>query len=599
MHIIKKINKLILLLLTVLVILPCRADEQYLFIKPQTKEIFSQEIITSPPNSALITDASGKISFRQIVPPDIFGIWGKGAIVNNFEQLQAATLNTNVPRIILGSDIVITSNITIPRTHSIVFNGYRFKEASNQNVYFWGNVVAGREQIFQDWEASDIKGPFNGTPVMPEWWGLQDGHHDIAINCAISSYVPAYLGVVVSLGSGPYNISSPLDLSASIGCIKGTGDGRTRIDSTSHWSKDSFIACPLWGAGLNHSSLVWLGNGVAGVQTFRTGIEGVTLNGYNASIANPTKRISCISSKGCMEENTFIRNVGATLFTGVGIGFPVHSNVGMAVINGLIIEGAWITQGMKRDAYPVYFEHHTVVARLSDFTIDAALPKVNSLAADIPPTFVMDWPRYGIIAKGLHLNISDGHIEGVQVGIFIEQSNGISNIDVERIDVNHLMRGNMVYYDEPIEGYTVNPTSPPSLKKQIQDFPPNARRTRPFLDHYSAAILIGQNPIINPVDGLNLKDSCTLKNIASIGQCDYLLRDCVYGIHKTAFGQGQLPNTATATLPPYFRTNSFGKPTNPSNADPPKWVAGSLYYGVPLETPPPLPKDKVYFSILE
>ncbi len=520
--------------------------------------------------------------------------------IDNFAELQAAAALSVPTRVHLYADITCTAAITLPMTMEIFYRGNVLIDGGYSVIHHANVGDMTREPKFSGFTAGDVYGSFGTGVVYPEWWGpLVDDHHDVAINCAIQANANAAsnLGIEVSLADRQYDISLPLDLSGTKSILTGAGDGRTSIWMTSAWSAASFVTSSLWSGTLNHAAAVWIGNSTSGTQTFRTGVRGVTINCYYAAVAHPTKRISGVSSKGWVEENSFVRDVSVTLFTGVGIGFPVHTDyVSSAVINGLSIRDIWITQGMKRDSYPMLFTHNNVRTSVADVTIDCSLARANSAGAIVPPAFVMDWPRYGIVAKGTHLDIRNIHIEGTQIGVYIEQSDGVSNVTVDNLDVNHLMRGDMVYYTESVAGYTTAVMPPPTLASQIIAYPADANRTRPFLSQYSAAVMVSTTPIVNPIDGLNTKDSCNLRNIVAIGQCDYLVRDCVYGTHSSAFGQGQFPATATGCVKSYVRNNSYPLPTNSGSTNPPTWVAGGAYFGTPLESPSAIPSDKTYVS---
>jgi len=290
------------------------------------------------------------------------------------------------------------------------------------SVQLHGRIVAPEwhRQYFSGFNPGDIRGSFGVVhEVYPEWWGLvgtghTDGLHDRAINCAIRSieagsphYSPAPFesfiearqeagGRVVALAQRTYWISAPVDLSGTSSQLRGAGAARTTLKATSTWDQTSkaWIDCAVWQhVGerppstnaypnlMNHSALVWIGGGFPDSgQSFHTSVRGVTLDGYYAIRSSRAKnglgRVSGISSKGWVEENTLLEDVSITNFTGLGVGFPQRMPLTLggqnriATVNGLTLRNFWITGGIRRDAYPIYFTHHAGVATIQDGTID-------------------------------------------------------------------------------------------------------------------------------------------------------------------------------------------------------------------------------------
>ncbi|HWB05283.1 MAG TPA: hypothetical protein VG796_19780 [Verrucomicrobiales bacterium] len=310
-----------------------------------------------------------------------------GSLPNPQTAFETAVESAGEERIVLATDVTLSGQtVEVKKGKVVVFGKYQLIEgASPSTIQFNGEIEAGRQQVFSGWENGDITGTFNTGYVYPEWWGLVADNHDLAINAAIKATT---FGNTVSLGSGTYTIRAPLDLSASRCFLEGRGDVRTQIVASTSWSDPSPFPNPMWGPGNNHSAMIWIGSAAhTGTnQSFWTGVRGVTINGYNAAKAAPGIRISGISSQSFVEENSIIENVGVGYFNGFGIGFAATSGEA-AVINGLTIRNFWITGGMARDAYGIYFAQNTSVCSVDAGTIDLSFPRsVSQDYATLLPT---------------------------------------------------------------------------------------------------------------------------------------------------------------------------------------------------------------------
>lgn len=290
-------------------------------------------------------------------------------------------LNNGVDRIILGNDISVEASRTIPKDCTVVFNNFMLvKHPSFSPVLtFEGEVVADRQQIFKDWPDAGIRGAFG--VIYPEWWGLNPASAQVAINTAIKAFFPGSsgrVGNIVSLAGGNYTITAPIDLSQSSSVLEGAGSGRTAIFTSSSWSTTtSAVASPLWG-GDTHQAMVWIGTDVTNTTNdFFTGVRGVTLVAEEAAKKDLQVRISGISAKGWVEENSIIEDVAVVRFTGFGIGF-VSPTGGAMVLNGLTIRNFWIMEGLMADAYPLYFPPHSVVVNVEGGTLDMRVAKDQS-----------------------------------------------------------------------------------------------------------------------------------------------------------------------------------------------------------------------------
>ncbi len=329
-----------------------------------------------------------------------------------------------------------------------------------------------REALYRGFAPGDIQA--STSQVYPEWWGLIPGHHDVAINSAIRSFRTGVSGVHVSLAGGSYHVSAPLDLRGTASRLVGQGNTISHIVGTPNW------APPLWEhttvftdfsstssnrvdtkpavaltpslanttVELNsHSSLIWMGSELPnGVQSFRTGVSSVYVNGYYTTWANPDKHISLISSTGYVEECSFIRDVMLEGFSGFGVGFH-NAYDGVAVINGLVLDHFWILGALRRHSIPIFIPTHAVNCTVSNGTIDVHLQGPDSIEGTKP--YKADWAMVGLAAGGLHTTIDNIHIEGVGVGILAFDDNEASGMTISNVDVNGMMDHGMIHSDSP------------------------------------------------------------------------------------------------------------------------------------------------------
>lgn len=228
--------KPLLLFLTFAAVMLTIADEKYLLFRQPTDSTQVGEPVTVPPGGFFIGDATGKIKPRVPVPSDIAGVFGQGTVVATFAQLQAASVNAAVKRIILMADINVTASLQFPVTQTVVFNGYKLKETVASTILFYGVIDAGREQIFENWEEDDIRGNLNGI-AYPEWFGLvgsnlNDGEHDLAINRAISMNIDGTNSINVLVGSRVYWVKRPCDLRGTKSRIIGQASSNSQIWAT-------------------------------------------------------------------------------------------------------------------------------------------------------------------------------------------------------------------------------------------------------------------------------------------------------------------------------------------------------------------------------
>lgn len=515
--------------------------------------------------------------------------------VQTQSQLQAAFAETDALIIYVRADITLSTILTMDDSKTLVMGNFQFIQSSGGGLVLYGSLVADRCQIFSGFTAGQIVGTFGRVDVYPEWWGLADNNHDIAINCAIrastlanninTGTVTNNYGIKVSLANRVYNVSAPLDMSAKSVTLEGAGSGLTFIFATTAWDA-TWVKADVWGEAtgpVNHAAMIWIGgdllgsSGGADTRTYLSKVKGVYINCYNAAYPyrlTGAKRVSGISSKRWVEECSVIHDVIVENSTGFGIGFCQHratggdwsgGATGEAVINGLSIRDFWITGRTFRDAYPMYFSQWTNNCCVDTGTIDMSMSKAISdewnvapLAnpPDPQPAWIVTYPLVGIKAQG-NLSISNVHIEGSVIGIHVEENGGGgNNININRINFWQLQ--------DPARGakYYLDGRSGLDFTSEAQVLSTNLVTENYALDSpryfgYGCGVLISKT-LSSYNSACNTKDRVTINNINAAGGVTYLLRDAMYNKNIRAYGQGQEPTLqGWAGISYYSRGNPY------------------------------------------
>lgn len=460
--------------------------------------------------------------------------------VSSFTQLKSAL--SSGQDIKLTKDIPILEPITISPGRFIEFGNYKFL-SRGKSIMFNGAFEAFRRQYFSGFGPGDIKGTFSSSEVFPEWWGLTPQRNEIAINCAIQSFQLANCGHKVSLASGYYYVSGPIDLRASLSYLVGACSGGTFIVATELWTAD-FEDAMFWTDYISvepkcHAALVWIGSKEPANQSFRTGVKGVTINAFNAAIKYPDKKISCISSTGYVEENSIIEDVCLNGFSGFGIGFT--NKFGVSTTNGLSIRNFWITGSISKHAVGIHIPPHSGVASIRDGTLDLRISEGSAKNG-------ITWPTYGMVVGGAHTTIDNIHIEGCGVGIFVQSTDAPCSVSISNISTQKLMDYGMEFADEDI------PLIPaPSIDEQKLLYP---GADDPYYHKYSSAIIIGRvAKYYNSSKAFSV--TAITSNIRNHGRCKYLIRDGLYDKHISPFGMGQYPNSGNGSITFYARKEGF------------------------------------------
>ena len=312
----------------------------------------------------------------QILALSTYWSGNADAFVDNFSELKIAVANPSVKTIILGADIYFDNSVTdytIPRRCSINFNGYKFiRNSASVRLFMQGEVLAGRVQIFDNWSAGDILGTFRNDALFPEWWGLQgsnvdDGRHDIAINCAIRTANSSFsIGRTISFAAGDYYVGRPLDGTNLAIRFKGAGSGATRIHASKLWTSFTWKSTTrfrYWNDFIKYQGTTFftsagpVANGVRFLTTQGGSLD--FLSGGKARITNSPRYSGEWTIVGADSTTSFV--LSGMSFTGTdgGIASPITADSEMDTVENAdaII---WIGGGIPNywgptDAYARYW----------------------------------------------------------------------------------------------------------------------------------------------------------------------------------------------------------------------------------------------------
>jgi hypothetical protein len=517
-----------------------------------------------------IATATERIGIREAL--DIIPDGAAASIRSVFTQAQfvAALAEPGDLTIRLCANIILPSGTTtIAVGKAIEFNGFRLTKAGVSLLVFLGECLATRREIFTGFTAGNIVGTFGGVDVFPEWWGLVEGRHDIAINCAIQAAprdgrgglaYPNWFGLTISLAPRIYSVARPIDCSGGYINLKGSGSAQTTLHATSAWTTDTWEQAEIWDDPVlnvpNHAAVLWIG-GPTGGATYRNQVTGIYLNLGDATFAHraTNKRISGISSKGGVEECSIIDEVVITYATGFGIGFCRHKasdgSYPPATVNGLRISNFWIYGATYRNYYGMYFSQWTNNCHVDTGTIAGGLAKSisaqwNTNTSTTPPgvgfdtssfgpltypdpIWIRTYPLAAIHLSGGYVTLNNIHIEGSMIGVLFADADGPNNCTINSVKVYGLMDRSR----SPV--YMLDGTSGAAPPANTSD-----------LDYYGygcAVLFAGRSETLaNPKN--NAVGCCTITALTS-SATTYLIRDAVYGIHLAAFGMGQFALSPT------------------------------------------------------
>jgi hypothetical protein len=519
-------------------------------------------------------------------------------------QLLFAAAESGALTIYVRQDIALSTIVTMSDNKTLVMGNCQFTQSGGGGLVLYGSLVADRRQIFSGFTAGQIVGTFGRADVYPEWWGLADNNHDIAINCAIRASTLAInintglptnnYGIKVSLANRVYNVSAPLDMSAKSVTLEGAGSGLTFISATTAWNA-TWVKADVWGEATgpaNHAAMIWIGGDLLGSparsdeRTYLSKVKGVYINCYNAAYPyrlDGSKRVSGISSKRWVEECSVIHDVVIENASGFGIGFCQHRGIGQdwsggatgaAVINGLSIRDFWITGPTFRDTYPMYFPQWTNNCSVDTGRIGPSLAKsissafsANNVALDpidggniySRPAWEVTYPLIGIKAQG-NLSLSNIHFEGVVIGVHCQMNgsggNSISLKNLNFLSLHDPIRGS-IYINDGRSGVNFT-TNAQGISANAITYNITNDAARYF--GYGCGVLISKDQYSSEVP-TNYFDRVTISGIHGAGGVTYLLRDASYGHNILAYGMGQNPNSSGGGISFYSRGNVYAHTT--------------------------------------
>ncbi len=477
--------------------------------------------------------------------------------VGTLAELQSAisgvVASTKERRIKLVRDIDVSGPVDIPRTKTLTPAGFLMRQGGGGSVTFRGFLDSPPMQVFSGFAEGEVLGNFRSEYTYPEWWGLVPDNHDIAINLAIQSSTldsGQGFGCKVKLSPGIYAVSHEIDLSGKSATLEGSGQALTIIRATSAWTDRQWLKCIQWGSSAdftpNHGAMIWIGSKVldgGAILSYNSKIKHLSVECINASYAhwNDGKRVSGISCRGSIEEGCDIHDVNVSFFTGFGIGSDRHANPATstyalsAIMNGLEISQCSISGPTKRDARPVFFSGWANNCQFRLSTVNMTLHKFltplhntsgaaggnNPAVNPTPPEQFHDFTAYAITAKG-HVTISDIHIEGSLLGVFVMQGESSDCVTLNNIKCWALSdkSRNPAYTLDGKSGAIVSPPFPD------------------VWNHGAAVVVAG----INDTSNFNPSSVLTVNNVSTPGQCPFLLRDVAFNVHLSMFNQGQFPD---------------------------------------------------------
>ncbi len=483
--------------------------------------------------------------------------------VRTFRALQSAIAEATPVSIQLGADIAIGEAITIPERHEVNPNGYGFVKQGAGSILFQGALNAGHAQVFYGFSPGDVTGGLGCGVIRPVWWGvrareaapgaLTSGTDHVGINCAIRTAASGAHGHLIELDAGYYHVGGPIDLSGSNCRVVGAGAHRTELWSTFDWTAD-WATDPVYGIA-SHGAMVWLGSAAPGTDaSMNTGIEGVYLNCYYASLGNLTKRVSGVSSKGWVEEHSSILNVTVSYYSGYGFGF-MSSATDTRVINGLLIDGFWLTQPVSATAFPIAIGRHCANAVVRSGTIDCSVQNP-------PPQFNgSPWPlcTAAVITDAKSVGFSSIHIEGVRFGFIVRDCNQLHHTHITGVEMLSFHDTGMT---SSVAGFSFSPIAPNG------DY-----------WNYSTAVAIYGEAVATAAgwtsgSTTNFRSRVTVEGIVA-ENVKYLVRDPAMGLDLQNWNNGQL-SQYVGGLTEYRRSNAWSPPNATWYWNVPPYAYGSF-----------------------
>lgn len=533
-----------------------------------------------------------------------------GSLAELQSAVSGAVASTKERTIQLTENIEITTPaFYIPRAKTIIPNGHMFIKSGSGTLYFRGTLSNGLSQVFSGFGIGEVAGPLFNDEIYPEWWGLVDNNHDIAINCALrtSGLVNGLPSCVVKLGPRTYDVSHEIDMGFSQATLLGCGGSKTAIVATSAWTDTKWMKCEQWGpvdTVPNHGAIIWIGNSDYLRQySFRSKVIGIDINVTNASLSPGNWNnyyISGISARYGVEEGTQIHDVSVAYASGFAVGFARHvipetgAMYGASVVNGVDLFQVWVFGSCHRDSVAINSGLWANNFTLRNSTIAPGLHKSMSIEYNVPgdstpgyqgpggndpnvypaPPQICDYPLAAIIASG-NCTITDVHIEGPIIGVLVKEGNS-DNVNISNVKAFGLMdlARNAVYFLDGKSGMRDNGSGEP-----------NWVTVSPY--EYGCIVFISGRayPPFGEAN-LNRTTRCSVSNLTAVGPSCYLLRDPAFGIHRTILNMGQFPDPYTVgaggLMTFYVRGNVYTGSGGGAIYDPSAPVTDRVYFIGPI-----------------
>ena len=438
----------------------------------------------------------------------------------------------------LGKVIPLTRPLLVPDGVEIQPQGYGWEQGGGGSMECLGWMNAGRAQIFEGFGPGEIRGTFRAPSIPVEWWGTDAKAINTAVRAAPTE--TQQTGHVVSFAAARYLLNAEIDAGASSVLLSGAGPGRTSFRLTADWQPTSWrhaFGLPERADG-NHASAVWLGSKTPAVRSFRTGIEGISIECNEAAMAHWDRgEVSGVSSESYIEEGTIIRSVDVFNASGFSVGFPQHRQNGIwqpATVNGLDASGLWLAGPAKRTSIPILTTQWAGNCRFANVTIDMRLTQDHNPSGAVHKR---DWPLFGSILGGA-TGLDFAHVEGCGIAVAVRQGTGQNMVSIRKLDTNHMMNaatGQVYYGDSP-------------------GAPPPAGNMDVF--GYSCGVLLCRHA--NEYQPwANAKDSLDLSIYKPMGNCRYALRDGINNLHLLTKGGGQFPEEESYGITRFTRGNAY------------------------------------------
>lgn len=285
-------------------------------------------------------------------------------------------------------------------------------------------------------------------------------------------------------------------------------------------------------------------------QDFFGGVRGVYLNGYNACVAYPLKRMSLIAWTGWVEENTIIDDVYIEYYTGFAIGGQSADNNN--VINGLTISKFSINAGMRRFATAIFVPRQGGVFSVRDGTINSSVIETLSIAGTDPALYKWAPPQFGVLCGGSHTILEGLHIESCVNAIHVFSREVSANVSIRQCKFHYGINYGMRWTTDTDRAIWSLPDYPAELALD------NYGGQNGALFHVGCCVSIGANPY-EYLGGYGGYQNVLVEGLAVSGNNRFTLIDAAFGVWLDVF-DGYYPAAKNNSVGFYTR----GLPQKPS-----------------------------------